>query len=72
MVGEDQVAHPVLIQRSLGDAVKDVMGSEDREGVAHALLPTIRELFRTMPKVEEATPGSGRARRVYTSLPPKH
>ncbi|MDP9474454.1 MAG: PD-(D/E)XK nuclease family protein [Actinomycetota bacterium] len=62
-LGEERVAHPVVVQRLLRKAVQEALGSADPEGVARTLLPPIRELFRAGADVD-GNPGSTRARRV--------
>lgn len=63
VVGEERVAHPVVVHRLLGEAVKEVLGGADPEGMARSLLPAIRELFRSSAEIE-TEPSSPRAWRV--------
>src|SRR5215212_455849 len=46
ILGDERVARPLTMQRLLREAVRDALGSFDPDGMARALLPTIRELFR--------------------------
>lgn len=62
-LGESRIAHPLLVQRLLRDAVENTLGSADPSGTARSLLPAIRELYRANAKLE-TEPGSTRARRV--------
>ncbi len=39
IVGEEKVAHPVVVQRFLRRAVQETLGSADPDGVARTLLP---------------------------------
>jgi len=52
VVGEERVAHPVLVQRLLGRAVDEVLESADPAGVARTLLSSVRELFRARADTE--------------------
>ena len=63
ILGEEKVAHPVVVQRLLRNAVQETLESADPDGVARTLLPPIRELFRAGADVD-GDPGSPRARRV--------
>jgi hypothetical protein len=63
VVGEQRVAHPVVVQRLLGEAAGEVLGGADPEGMARSLLPAVRELFRSSAEIE-IEPSSPRARRV--------
>ena len=62
VVGADNVAHPVIVGRLLSEAVGEILGGEDPEGMARSLLPTVREIFRASPDIE-FEPSSPRARR---------
>jgi hypothetical protein len=63
VLGEGRVAHPILAQRLLREAVGEGWQSSDPEGVARTLLPSIRELFRSGLDVDVGLRTS-RARRV--------
>ena len=63
VLGEELIAHPVSVQRLLRRAVEEVLESADPDGVAHTLLPSVRELFRSGADLD-ANLGSPRARRV--------
>ena len=63
VVGDQRVAHPVVVQRLLGEAAAEVLGGADPEGMVRSLLPAIRELFRSSAEIE-TEPSSPRARRV--------
>ncbi len=65
MLGEERVAHPLLEQRLLREAVEDALGTTDPAGIARSLLPAIREVFRTGADLE-MEPSSPRARRALT------
>jgi len=64
VLGEGRVANPVLVWRLMREAVANTLVVEDPDGLARAMLPAIRELFRSTPKTD-ASPGSARARRVF-------
>jgi hypothetical protein len=58
------VANPILVWRLMQEAVANTLGGEDPDGLARAMLPAIRELFRATPETS-TSPGSMRARRVF-------
>ena len=65
VLGEGRVANPVLVWRLMREAVANTLGGgEDPDGLARAMLPAIRELFRATPEIG-TSPGSMRARRVF-------
>ena len=59
ILDEERIAHPLIVQRLLREAVEEVLGSTDLGGVAHTLLPPIRELFRAGAELGN-DPGSRR------------
>src|SRR5215210_4673035 len=64
VLGEDGVANPVVVWRLMHEAVANTLGGEDPDGLARAMLPAIRELFRATPEIG-TFPDSTRARRVF-------
>jgi RecB family exonuclease len=64
VLGEGRVANPILVWRLMQEAVANTLGGEDPDGLARAMLPAIRELFRATPETS-TSPGSMRARRVF-------
>lgn len=76
-LGEERIAHPLLVQRLLREATEEALESPDPDGIARYLLPSIRELFRADVDLEKE-PDSPRARRAlriartYRKLLRKH
>jgi RecB family exonuclease len=64
VLGEGRVANPVVVWRLMQEAVANALGGEDPDGLARAMLPAIRELFRATPETA-TSPASVRARRVF-------
>ncbi len=58
-----RAANPVQVERLMRAAVEEALGSEDAAGVARALLPVVRELFRSGANLEADTT-SRRSRRA--------
>jgi hypothetical protein len=64
VIGEGRVANPVMVWRLMREAVANTLGGEDPDGLARAMLPAIRELFRATPETA-TSPDSMRAQRVF-------
>lgn len=64
VLGEGRVANSVVVWRLMREAVANTLEGKDPDGLARAMLPAIRELFRATPEFA-ASPGSVRAQRLF-------